>query len=135
MKSKRIYICHPYSDSPWVNRDLVKGIAHDILDRYWGDDGPEVIPEAPQVWLDRVLDPDRGEFADRGDDDERERTWQRAMAVCLELLSRCDELWICSTELSRGMLVEIQYAQEHQIPIKTDWLALTAAKQDGESDG
>ncbi|WP_243007242.1 DUF4406 domain-containing protein [Anaerotruncus sp. AF02-27] len=36
----------------------------------------------------------------------------------LELLSRCDELWVCGPEISAGMQREIQFAKGLGIPIR-----------------
>ena len=36
----------------------------------------------------------------------------------LELLSRCDELWACGTEISAGMQKEIQFANGLGVPVR-----------------
>ena len=40
------------------------------------------------------------------------------MALCLALLARCDRLIVTGHHISKGVKIEIQYAQEHNIPIE-----------------
>ena len=48
------------------------------------------------------------------EDTEREK----ALKIGLALLDLCDEMW-CFGEPSSGMKIEMQYAKEHFIPVKT----------------
>lgn len=44
--------------------------------------------------------------------------YERGMEHCFEVLSRCDELWLCEGwENSRGCRMEKEYAEKHNIPI------------------
>jgi hypothetical protein len=48
-----------------------------------------------------------------------EKSWEDGMKDCLEVLSRCDELWLCpGWENSKGCQTEIAWAQEHNMPIR-----------------
>ena len=40
------------------------------------------------------------------------------MALCLALLARCDRLIVTGDHISKGVKIEIRYAQEHNIPIE-----------------
>ena len=40
------------------------------------------------------------------------------MALCLALLARCDRLIVTGHHISKGVKIEIRYAQEHNIPIE-----------------
>ena len=65
-----------------------------------------VVPLAPHLHFPQFLD----------DNNERER--QQGLTFALALLNRCDELWVFSETVSKGMEAEIAYAKEHKIPIK-----------------
>jgi len=48
-----------------------------------------------------------------------EKTYEEGMKDCIEILSRCDELWLCKGwEKSRGCNIEKAWAEEHRMPIK-----------------
>lgn len=48
-----------------------------------------------------------------------EKSYEEGMKDCIELLSRCDELWLCpGWRESRGCNMEYEYAKKHGIPIK-----------------
>ena len=48
-----------------------------------------------------------------------EKSWEDGMKDCLEVLSRCDELWLCpGWENSRGCQTEVAWAQEHDMLIR-----------------
>lgn len=40
------------------------------------------------------------------------------MALCLALLARCDRLIVTGDYISKGVKIEIRYAQEHNMPIE-----------------
>ena len=45
-------------------------------------------------------------------------SYEKGMEHCLELLSRCDELWLCEGwKESRGCLMEMHYACNNNMPI------------------
>lgn len=44
--------------------------------------------------------------------------YDTGMQYCFEMLKRCDELWLCKGwENSKGCMLEVVYAHEHNIPI------------------
>ena len=118
----RAYICHPYSNDPAGNIEKVMGICKSIaegsvrdmkeeLDVYghvrstynvpytkYSVDDDVVIPVAPHLLFPKFMSEDGGVSRDA------------AMAFCLGLLSACDELWVCSEEVTEGMRLEIEYA-------------------------
>lgn len=47
-----------------------------------------------------------------------ELSYEEGMKHCLEMLKRCDELWLCDGWIkSRGCLIEHSYAVQHNMPI------------------
>lgn len=48
-----------------------------------------------------------------------EKSYEEGMKDCLEMLSRCDELWLCDGwENSRGCNIEYNWCIEHSKPIR-----------------
>lgn len=46
-------------------------------------------------------------------------TYERGINMCLDLLAKCDELWILGDDgISKGVKLEREYAKEHGMPIK-----------------
>lgn len=82
-----VYVCHPYSNNPWVNCEKIKKICRKIFEQ--GD-----IPIAPQLFLPQFID----EGAER----------KKAMKVCIALMERCDFVNVYGDELSVGMKEELQ---------------------------
>ena len=68
--------------------------------------GTGVIPVAPHLLYPQFLE----------DSDPAERNL--GLRAGLELLSRCEEMWVFGEEISPGMSREIQFAQERGIPIR-----------------
>ena len=64
------------------------------------------IPVAPHLYFPQFLD----------DNKPAERTL--GMDMGLELLRKCEALWIVSRRISYGMSAEIKEAQKHGIPVK-----------------
>ncbi|MEN6312792.1 MAG: DUF4406 domain-containing protein [Clostridiaceae bacterium] len=47
------------------------------------------------------------------------KTYEEGMKDCIEMLSRCDELFLCNGwEHSKGCGIEFNWADEHHMPIK-----------------
>lgn len=47
-----------------------------------------------------------------------ELSHEEGMKHCVEMLKRCDELWLCEGWIkSRGCLIEHSYAVQHNMPI------------------
>lgn len=67
----------------------------------------DVIPIAPHVYFTQFLD------------DTKQEERAAGMDMGLSLLAMCDELWVYGIEKpSEGMRSEIEYAKQHQIPIR-----------------
>lgn len=46
-------------------------------------------------------------------------SYEDGMRHCLSLLDMCDEMWIVAGyDTSRGVLIEIEYAKQHKIPVR-----------------
>ncbi len=66
-----------------------------------------MIPIAPHVYFTQFLD------------DTKQEERAAGMDMGLSLLAMCDELWVYGIENpSEGMRSEIEYAKQHQIPIR-----------------
>lgn len=45
-------------------------------------------------------------------------TYDKGMDICLNLLSKCDEIWVFGEyDRSTGCLLELEYAKKHDIPV------------------
>lgn len=53
------------------------------------------------------------------------------MAMAKQLLLSCDELWAFGNRISQGMFEEIEYARQHDIPIKRI-LSMEPVQEDNE---
>ena len=62
------------------------------------------VPIAPHLLLPQFMD------------EETER--DAALEAGLEILKRCDEVWVFGDEISEGMAGEIAYAEKHGIKIR-----------------
>ena len=102
---KLIYVCSqcrgipPYSPAK-TNLNLWRAFrfCKDVLDAGH-------IPIAPHYF-----------YRDWFNDDVPEQR-AKAIDVGLNLLSKCDELWVFGTEISEGMKTEIALAEELNIPV------------------
>ena len=48
-----------------------------------------------------------------------EKSYEEGMKDCIELLSRCDKLWLCpGWEQSKGCNIEYNWCKEHGKPIR-----------------
>jgi len=91
---KAIYICHPFRDMPDSNLARMRRVC-----KYVTSQGH--VPICTPLYF-----PQFGcEEAD-------------AIPMCVELVRRCDELWICDQRISEGMTPEINAAYEAGLPVK-----------------
>lgn len=92
-----VYVCSP------LRGDIEKNIqrAHEYC-AYAADCG--TIPLAPHTIFTHYLDDQRPEQRERG------------LNMGLELLKRCDEIWVMGSVFSAGMLGEIAFAKAEDIP-------------------
>lgn len=98
-----IYICSPLKGD--VKRNIEKA---NYYARYAYSQG--YIPIAPHTIFTQFLD----------DANPKER--KDGMAMGLELLERCAELWVFGTTVSKGMRREIDHARKKGIKIR--WIVL-----------
>lgn len=48
----------------------------------------------------------------------KEVEYVEGLKMCIDLLDKCDECWICGNELSTGVTAELAYCENHLIPYK-----------------
>ena len=96
--TKKVFICSNYRGDVETN---VKNAIH------WCKEATNqgYLPIAPHLYFPQFLD----------DDIPSER--ESGIAWGIDILNGCDELWICSENISDGMKQEIEYAKTQGIPI------------------
>jgi DNA polymerase-3 subunit epsilon len=94
---KRVYVCHPFSDGPAANIGRVHRISRGLI-------AEGVLPIAPHLYLPQLID----EATQR----------ERALDLCVELLSTCDEVRVFGGRITPGMERELHYAARHGIPVR-----------------
>ena len=98
-KLEKVYICSPYMGD--IENNVRKAIYYSRLVAFLG-----LMPVTPQIYSTRFLD----------DNIPKER--QLGLAMGLDLLSECQELWAFGlNNPSVGIQGEINYCVEHNIPI------------------
>ena len=97
MRTRRVYVCHPFADDPEGNARGVLEICRALTDSGF-------LPVAPQVYLPQFLD----------EANERDR----ALSLCLELVGACDEVRVYGGRITSGMRREIEYAEARGIPVR-----------------
>ena len=65
-----------------------------------------VMPIAPHLLYPQFMD-----------DSDREQR-KLGLSFALQLLRKCDELWVCGNDITDGMLGEMEAAQDCKIPIR-----------------
>ena len=120
-----VYICHPYTDDPEENvkkvRKLVEKFAYSAIAKMGNQDVYKACPTYDDDVLSLYQDvyvpvspmlafP---EFMSEVEGVSR----SHAMAFCLSLLASCEEIWVCSRDISDGMAEEISFASEHGIKV------------------
>lgn len=96
---KLIYVAHPYGGDP-DNLENIKKLINDLTIDYPDD---YVFISPVPLWEEayKVMD------------------YMYGMDMCLELLSRCDELWLANNwNESRGCMIEYGYALGAELPIR-----------------
>ena len=94
MRLRTIYICHPYRDDPERNLERMRKFC-----RYAASQGH--VPICTPLF-----------FPQWGCEE------QDAIPMCVELVYRCDELWICSNRITEGMSPEINAAYSAGMPVR-----------------
>ena len=95
---KLVYIASPYTGDVQSNTEAAKGYCRAALEE-------GAIPISTHLLYPQFLE----------DSDPAERNL--GLRAGLELLARCDELWVCGPEISPGMAREIQFARGLGLPI------------------
>ena len=99
-KEKRIvFICSPFKDDIEVNTARAKRYGRFAVTK-------KVVPIIPHLMYPRFLNEDNP--------DER----AMGLEMGLVLLSKCQELWVFGSRISKGMELEIEKAKEMKIPIR-----------------
>lgn len=94
-----VYIASPFAGDIENNVEAAKEYCRAAMEE-------GVTPVAPHLIYPQFLD----------DSDPAQRSM--GLNAGLELLSRCDELWVCGAEISSGMQREIQFAKALGLPIR-----------------
>ncbi|MFA9381935.1 MAG: DUF4406 domain-containing protein [Acetanaerobacterium sp.] len=96
---KFVYICSPLRGDYEGNTEKAREYCRAATEM-------GVVPIAPHLLFPQFLD----------DTIPAERS--QGLQMGLILLTRCDELWVCSTTISEGMQEEIKVAQCLQMPVR-----------------
>ena len=95
---KTVYVAHAFQNKQ-ENKEDVEQIILDLIEEY-----PDYVFYSPIHAT--------GFYYDK-------KPWLEGMMDCLELLSRCDELWLCKNfEQSKGCCVELGFAIGRNMPIE-----------------
>ena len=97
VRTRRVYVCHPFAGDPEGNADQVRAICSSLADA-------GLLPIAPHVYLPQFIDEATGR--------------ERAMALCLELAAACDEVRVYGGRITEGMRREIEHAEARGIPVR-----------------
>lgn len=97
---KRVYICSPLRGDVEGNCKKAEQYCR------WAAGSQGVVPYAPHVYFTRFLDDENAEERDLG------------IREGMFWLSLCSELWVFGDVISSGMKAEIEYANEHAIPVR-----------------
>lgn len=108
-KLKRIYVCSPYKGD--VETNVRNAVNFSRCITMLG-----AMPITPQIYFTQFVN----------DDIPMER--QIGLAMGIDLLSECDEMWVFGIENpSSGMQGEIEYAQKHNIPVQDGYRKIASA--------
>jgi hypothetical protein len=99
-KQKLIYIAHPYGGNP-ENYLLAEHYLTTLTEAY-----PQYCFISPVIAYSSLYN---------------EMPYDDGLSLCLTLLSRCDELWLCQDTQgktkSKGTNIEVDYCKQHNIPV------------------
>lgn len=94
-----VYICSPYAGDVETNVEVARGFCAVAVKR-------RVIPLAPHLLFPQ--------FMNDTNPDEHEL----AMFFNRVLLSKCEQIWVYMPQVSTGMRLEIEWAQQMEVPIR-----------------
>lgn len=102
MRKRFIYICSPLRGETEKNIIKAQGYCREAVELF-----PDVVPIAPHIYCTQFLN----------DANPNERAV--GMDLGIAMLDMCSELWVYGIENpSEGMKAEIEYANEHGIPVR-----------------
>ncbi|MBP2654226.1 MAG: hypothetical protein H6Q73_1795 [Firmicutes bacterium] len=96
---KLVYVCSPLRDNIQRNIRKANGYCRFATKQ-------SVVPIAPHVMFTRFLDDDISEEREMG------------LVMGMEILKRCDEVWVFGDRLTKGMQAELLAAQQMKLPIR-----------------
>ena len=96
---KWIYIASPYKGDIKTNVRNAKQYARFVSKQ-------TAVPIVPHLFLTQFLNDEIGEEREMG------------LALGLQMLKRCHELWVFGEKITEGMAKEIEFAEKRGIPIK-----------------
>lgn len=97
VRTRRVYVCHPFRDDPVRNAERVRDICRELV-------AEGRLPVAPHLFLPQFID---------------EQVYRDvALRLCLELLDDCDEVRVYGSDISEGMALEIDRAEARGIEVK-----------------
>ncbi len=102
-----VYLAHPYSNNPTNNMKKVNMLAISMIEKEIQLFG--TIRNAPLIPHNMLLP-----YKEEGDVIIRRIT----EIISKRMVAMCDELWICSRNISQGMSLEIIEAKRNGIPIR-----------------
>ena len=94
-----VYICSPLRGDIVRNQNKALGYCRFVISKGF-------IPMSTHLIFPQFMD----------DCDEKDR--EKTMEMCLEILSRCDELWCFGEKFSEGMAREMDFAKKYKIKIR-----------------
>lgn len=97
MRTRRVYVCHPYRNDPEENAARVAEICRSLLQRGY-------FPMAPQLYVPQFV--------------EEDEDVERVLGLCLDLMNGCDELWVYGKRITPGMQMEIDRAEARRLPVR-----------------
>ncbi len=108
---KMVYVCSPCRGDMEMNLNNARTYCRDIVLRC-----PDIVPMAPHIYCTQFLD----------DNNEDERVI--GLNTGFYLLGLSSEIWVFGLDKpSEGMKGEIEYAMEHNIPVKDGFKMLADA--------
>ena len=99
MESRMIYICSPYAGNTEENTAFARQACGYAISQ-------GVVPLAPHLLYPQILNDSIPEERETG------------IRLAMEILERCEELWMCGDRMSAGMKREAAYAKAKGIPIR-----------------
>ena len=103
MESRMIYICSPYAGNTEDNTAFARQACGYAISQ-------GAVPLAPHLLYPQILNDSIPEERETG------------IRLGLEILKRCEEIWICGDRISTGMKREAAYAKDRGIPVR--WISV-----------